>query len=313
MAGPLVLYAGDAAEWPVYRAALNDAFEARGVKARLVNRTEAPEKVDYIVYAPSSGLSDFTPFTRLKAVLSLWAGVEKIQNNPTLQVPLARMVDPGMSAGMAEYVLGHVMRHHLGMDADILNRTGPWRNRPAPPLAKDRPVGILGLGALGSAAARRLSAQGFPVSGWSRAQKNLPGIACHSGVDGLQNVLGRAQILVLLLPLTHETENILNAETLAMLPRGAVVINPGRGPLIDDEALLDALDSGRLSHATLDVFRTEPLPDDHPFWAHPRVTVTPHIASETRPQTAAQTIAENIRRGEAGEPFLHLVNRQLGY
>jgi len=313
MAGPLVLYAGDAAEWPVYRAALNDALEARGVRARLVNRTEAPEKVDYIVYAPSSGLSDFTPFTGLKAVLSLWAGVEKIQNNPTLQVPLARMVDPGMSAGMAEYVLGHVMRHHLGMDADILNRTGPWQNRPAPPLAKDRPVGILGLGALGSAAAQRLSAQGFPVSGWARTQKNLPGIACHSGADGLQDVLERAQILVLLLPLTGETENILNAETLAMLPRGAVVINPGRGPLIDDEALLDALDSGQLSHATLDVFRTEPLPDDHPFWEHPRVTVTPHIASETRPQTAAQTIAENIRRGEAGEPFLHLVDRQRGY
>jgi len=313
MAGPLVLYAGDAAEWPVYRAALNDALEARGVRARLVNRTEAPEKVDYIVYAPSSGLSDFTPFTGLKAVLSLWAGVEKIQNNPTLQVPLARMVDPGMSAGMAEYVLGHVMRHHLGMDADILNRTGPWQNRPAPPLAKDRPVGILGLGALGSAAAQRLSAQGFPVSGWARTQKNLPGITCRSGVDGLQDVLERAQILVLLLPLTGETENILNAETLAMLPRGAVVINPGRGPLIDDEALLDALDSGQLSHATLDVFRTEPLPDNHPFWEHPRVTVTPHIASETRPQTAAQTIAENIRRGEAGEPFLHLVDRQRGY
>jgi len=119
--------------------------------------------------------------------------------------------------------------------------------------------------------------------------------------------------VILLLPDTPATNNILNADTLAMLPKGARIINPGRGPLIDDAALLEALDSGQVGHATLDVFRVEPLPADDPYWAHPNVTVTPHIAAETRASTASQVIAENIRRGEAGEPFLHLVDRSLGY
>jgi glyoxylate/hydroxypyruvate reductase A len=133
------------------------------------------------------------------------------------------------------------------------------------------------------------------------------------GDDGLDAVLTRAEIVVLLLPDTPATENVLNDRTLALLPEGAAVVNPGRGPLIDDDALLAALDAGQIGHATLDVFRTEPLPPDHPYWAHPKVTVTPHIASETRPASAARVIAENIRRGEAGEPFLHLVDRKAGY
>ena len=118
---------------------------------------------------------------------------------------------------------------------------------------------------------------------------------------------------MLLLPDTPGTANILDARALATLPEGSVIVNPGRGPLIDDDALLAALDRGHIRHATLDVFRQEPLPADHPYWAHPRVTVTPHIASETRPDTASRVIVENIRRGEAGEPFLHLVDRDQGY
>ena len=141
----------------------------------------------------------------------------------------------------------------------------------------------------------------------------IDGITCHTGTDGLHTVLRQSQILILLLPSTPATENTLNTETLAMLPEGAFIINPGRGPLIDDNALLAALDSGHIAHATLDVFRVEPLPQDHPFWAHPKVTVTPHIASETRAPSASRAIAENIRRGEAGEPFLHLVDRDAGY
>ena len=138
-------------------------------------------------------------------------------------------------------------------------------------------------------------------------------MTCHHGDAGLRDVLARSDILVLLLPLTSATENVLNAKMLALMPRGAILLNPGRGPLIDDDALLAALGTGQIAQATLDVFRTEPLPADHPYWAHPQVTVTPHIASETRPQTASTVIAQNIRRAESGQPLLHLVDRSAGY
>ncbi len=194
----------------------------------------------------------------------------------------------------------------------VLGQDGTWREK-APPLARHRRVGMLGLGELGSACARALAALNFDVAGWSRREKVLPGIATHHGADGLDAVLARSDILVLLVPLTADTEGLMSAKRIARLPKGAVIVNPGRGPLIDDDALIAALDAGHLSHATLDVFRVEPLPPSHPFWAHPRVTVTPHIASTTRPETAAGVIAENIRRGEAGEPFLHRVDRGAGY
>ena len=154
---------------------------------------------------------------------------------------------------------------------------------------------------------------GFDVSGWSRSAKNLPGVTCHHGEQGLAEALSRAEIVVLLMPDTADTENTLNAQTLSLLPKGARIINPGRGPLIDDDALLVALDSGQVGHATLDVFRTEPLPQDHPYWAHPNVTVTPHVAAETNPRTASEVIAEQIRRGEAGLPFENVVDRTRGY
>ncbi|MFN3281276.1 MAG: NAD(P)-dependent oxidoreductase, partial [Tabrizicola sp.] len=193
-------------------------------------------------------------------------------------------------------------------DRHIVNPGHVW-DPTGPPLARGRPVTILGMGALGSACAAALRALNFPVTGWSRTPK--PG--CLHGEDGLRQALATAQVLVLLLPRTPETEAILNAERLALLPKGAVILNPGRGALIDDAALLAALDAGHIAHATLDVFRIEPLPPDHPYWSHPRVTVTPHIAADTRASSAARVIAENIRRGEAGEPFLHLVDRARGY
>ena len=305
------LFAAHPDRWETYRPTLNAAFERAGVSVNL--QTEfAPDEVDYIVYAPNSPLQDFRPYARAKAVLNLWAGVEKIICNETLTIPLARMVDEGMTAGMVEWVLGHVMRHHLGMDRFIHNPDHLWQSH-VPPLARNRPVTVLGMGELGAAVASTIANVGYPVSGWSRTAKTVPGVTTHSGADGLKAALSNAQIVVLLLPNTPETTNTLNAETLSWLPRGACVINPGRGPLIDDDALIDALDSGQIGHATLDVFRVEPLPAAHPFWAHPKVTVTPHIASETRPETASNTIAENIRRGEAGEPFLYLVDREKGY
>ena len=293
--------------WAEFKPALTAALTDAGISARLV--TEArPEEVDYIVYSPISPLQDFTPYSRAKAVLNLWAGVEKIVGNRTLTQPLCRMVDPGLTEGMVEWVVGHTLRHHLGMDRHILNPGHVW-DQTCPPLARERPVTVLGMGALGSASATALRAMNFPVTGWSRTER--PG--CLHGEAGLRKALSTATILVTLLPKTPETENLLNADRLAMLPKGAVIVNPGRGALIDDDALLAALDAGHVGHATLDVFRVEPLPSDHRYWTHPRVTVTPHIAADTRPSSSSRVIAENIRRGEAGEPFLHLVDRARGY
>jgi glyoxylate/hydroxypyruvate reductase A len=269
--------------------------------------------VDWIVYAPGGPVSDFGPFTRAKGVLSLWAGVERIVGNPTLTQPLARMVDKGLRQGMVEWVAGHALRHHLGLDRHILHQDGVWRHD-APKLAGGRPVTVLGLGELGLACALALAGLGFPVTGWSRRPTQEPRLArTLCGPEGLTEALRGAEIVVLLLPLTPDTENLMDADRLALPARGFVLLNPGRGALVDDAALLAALDEGTVGHATLDVFRQEPLPPDHPFWSHPRVTVTPHIAAETRAETASRVIAENVRRGEAGEPLLHLVDRAAGY
>ncbi|HQY43759.1 MAG TPA: glyoxylate/hydroxypyruvate reductase A [Paracoccaceae bacterium] len=306
-------FAAGEANWADYQHPLAEALARAGIEAVLSDRADDPAAVDYIVYAPASPLRDFSPFTSAKAVLSLWAGVEKIMPNATLTQPLARMVNDALTEGMVEYVVGHVLRHHLGMDAHILGQDGVWRNDILPPLARERTVAVLGLGELGAASARALTALNFRVLGWSRTQKVIAGVECHSGEAGLDLVLGQAQIVVLLMPLTTATTNLLDARRIRLLPQGAVIINPGRGALIDDTALLAALETGRVGHATLDVFRVEPLPVDHPYWAHPRVTVTPHIAADTRVPSACTKLVENIRRGEAGLPFLDLVDKSRGY
>jgi len=306
-----VLFAGTDENWETYKALIPEALKARGVTA-VFSRDFAPETVDYIVYSPLGPVQDFTPFTRLKAVLSLWAGVERIVGNKTLKAPLCRMVDNGLKKGMAEWVAGHCLRYHLGMDAHIVNPKHEWRSGMAPPLAEDRTIGILGLGELGQACATALNCLGFKVTGWS-SLKNIDGIVCFAGADGLNALLARSEILVLLLPQTADTTHVLNIESLAKMPKGACILNPGRGPLIDDDALIAALNAGHISHATLDVFAKEPLPQGHAYWTHPNVTVTPHIASETRPKSAAQVVAENVKRGEDRTPLLFQVDSRLGY
>lgn len=309
-----ILFAAGASAWAKYETELIHALAAEGIEAHLTNDIATPPgTVDHIIYAPSSLLHDFTPYTCTKLVQNLWAGVEKIVANTTLTQPLCRMVDPGLTQGMVEYVVGHTLRYHLGLDTHITRQDGEWRHHLIPPLAQERPVAMLGLGALGQACAEALCALGFEVLGWSRSHKSLPGIECHSGDDGLDAVLRRAQIVVTLLPQTPDTIDLMNERRLALLPRGACLINPGRGPLIDDAALLEALDTGQVGHATLDVFREEPLPPAHPFWAHPHVTVTPHVAADTRALTASKVVAQNIRRAESAAPLLHLVDRVLGY
>lgn len=305
-----IYFAAPSAQWPEYDAPLHAAFARMGLDVTLSATCADPATVDYLIYAPGGPVTDFSPFTRAKAVLSLWAGVDSILGNPTLTIPLTRMVDDGLRDGMVEYVTGHVLRHHLGMDRYI---GGSEWTPVIPPRARDRRVTVLGMGALGTACAQALTALRFDVAGWSRRAKDVPGVTTFHGADGLRDALERTEVLVLLLPLTQETDGILDAEKLGWLPEGTVIINPGRGALIDDAALLAALASGAVAHATLDVFRVEPLPRDHPYWAHPDVTVTPHIASETRPETAAEVIAENVRRGETGAPLLYLADRSAGY
>lgn len=309
----LTLYFASTKDWPEYQTALPAALAQAGIAAQIItDAPETPANVDYIIYSPSAPLQDFTPYTRCKAVLSLWAGVERIVGNTTLTQPLCRMVEDGLTEGMVEYVTGHVLRYHLGMDAHIANPARDWHPTP-PPLARERSVAMLGMGALGAACARGLRALNFNVTGWSRRGGSLGDIAVLSGMDGLKRALAGADFIVTLLPKTPQTENLLNAQTLALARRGAYLINPGRGALIDDAALIAALDTGKIAHATLDVFRTEPLPPDHPFWAHPRITITPHIAADTRADGAARALVANIQRAEAGQPLRHLVDRARGY
>ena len=306
-----ILFSANEENWKRYKAPLQDALDDKSLDYELGTNI-TPSEVDYIIYAPSSSLQDFSPYTKLKAVLKLWAGVEGVTHNKTLKVPLARMVDSGLTDGMVEWVTGHTLRHHLGIDKHIHGQDGIWRSY-VPPLAKDRVITILGLGTLGTACGIALKRLGFNVRGWSRREKRVDGILCFYGDEQIDSSLMDADIVVLLLPDTPLTQNILNQHTLNLLKRGAFVLNPGRGPLIDDDALLVALDSGQIEHATLDVFRIEPLPKNHQYWSNNKVTVTPHKASETRPITASKVIAMNIKRAENGQKLLYLVDRENGY
>lgn len=266
-----------------------------------------------VMWKPPHGLLASLP--ALKLIVSLGAGVDHLLDDPTLprQVPIMRLVDPHMVAAMSEYVLTQVLRLHR-QDLTYLaqQRALVWQEQRQRNASECR-VGILGLGQFGAAAAVKLAALGFDVAGWSRRAKAIPGIASFHGEDGFSPFLARSDIVVCLLPLTSETQNILDARSFALMPRGAAIINVGRGGHLAEDDLLAALESGQIGGAVLDVFREEPLPATHPFWRHPRVIVTPHIAAATNPPTAAAIVADNIRRLRAGQKLLHLVDPALQY
>lgn len=266
-----------------------------------------------IVAVPPPGV--LTGFPNLRLIQSLWVGVESLLTDTTLptDVPLARLVDPGMTETMTETVLQHVLNAHRSYEEYREQQAARlWRQVPQV-RASARRVGLLGLGELGSAAARALAGLGFDVAGWSRQPKDLAGIGSFTGPEGFLPFLARTEILVCLLPLTATTRGILDARAFAALPRGATIINLARGGHIDDDDLLAALDAGQVGRAVLDVFNIEPLPTEHPYWRHPRVVVLPHMAAETDPQTAVAQVAENLRRLKAGEPLLNVVDRTAGY
>lgn len=257
---------------------------------------------------------DLARLPGVKWIHSLWAGVERLVSEiGDNTLPVVRLVDPQLSRTMAEAVLAWTYYLFRDMPAYArFQRERSWQQLPY-----RRPdqitIGLLGLGALGEAAAHRLSDAGFKVIGWSRSAKNIEGIETHSGDDGLNTVLRRSDILVCLLPLTSATRELLNAEKLALLPANASLINFARGPIVVSEDLLQALDTGRLSHAVLDVFDVEPLPADAPFWTHPQITVLPHISAPTDRETAAAIVADNIRTFRRTAKLPSIVDFGRGY
>ncbi len=270
--------------------------------------------VDYaVVWKPPPG--GLKSFPNLKAVVSMGAGIDHLLADPELprHLPVIRTVGPELTQRMREYVLLHVLRFHRRLPEIEENaRRREWEQVITPP-AQRRGVGILGLGNMGSDCARQLAAVGFQVHGWSRRPKAVEGIACHHGPAGLDELLRASEILVCLLPLTPETEGILNAGLFARLPRGACLINAGRGRHLVEEDLIPALESGQLGGATLDVLREEPAPPAHPFWTHPKILLTPHVASLIDPESGARVIADNLRRFIAGQPVADMVDLSQGY
>ena len=274
----------------------------------------APEEVEYALLWGDL-VHEMGRFPNLKALLSFGAGVDHILKAPEIpaSLPIVRLGDPAMQTGMAEYVLYNVLRFHRRFhDYEGQQRRALWIEH-AQRLPERRRIGLMGLGTLGLACAQALTALGFDVLGWSRSKKTIDTVRCFYGPDGLKPFLNQSEILVCLLPLTVETESILNHDLFAALPMGSFLINAGRGAHLVEEDLLAALENGRIAGAALDVFRTEPLPKDHPFWSHPKIAVTPHVAALVNIPTATAAIADTIRRIRTGQELIDLAERSRGY
>lgn len=270
-----------------------------------------------VAYAFVEGTPDgaLAALPNLKIIFSPGAGIDHLMRDPELPkgIPITRNVQDRMTLGMTQYVVLHALRHHRHMpEYQAQQKAGVWQEIKQAG-AWDTRAGVLGLGAIGLGCAEALAAIGFETAGWTRTPRTHARIECFHGPDGLMRFLARTDILVCVLPLTPETEGIVNARTLAALPEGASFINLGRGRHVVEEDLLAALDSGRLSHATLDVFRTEPLPKDSRFWSHPRVTVTPHRAGNSNRLLLIDQAIENVRRLRAGQPLINVADSARGY
>jgi glyoxylate/hydroxypyruvate reductase len=270
-----------------------------------------------VCWQPPRGLLASLP--DLEVMFSLGAGVDAMLDDPDLpDKPLVRIVDPSLTGRMSEWVVLQVLMHHrLQRVYDAQQRDKVWKDI-SQPAADAVGVGIMGLGVLGQDAGHALNGLGFDVAGWSRSPKQVPGIACFHGESGLRPFLARTDILVVLLPLTPDTAGIIDHALLSALRRdnhmgGAVLINAGRGGLQVEADILRALADGTLTAASLDVFAEEPLPPESPFWTHPGVTVTPHVAAESDPEYICAYILRQIETHEAGRPLENVVDRTRGY
>lgn len=258
-------------------------------------------------------VADLLMLPKLQWVQSVWAGVERLAGHLPAELPIVRLVDPQLAKTMAEAVMAWTLYLHRDIPAYAkAQRNRQWLQRDYIK-PEDRRVGVLGLGELGRASCAVLQRADFKVQGWSRQTKIVAGVSCFDGLEGLHNLLGTTDILICLLPLTTHTKHILDAQTLALLPRGATIINFSRGLIIDDQALRAALDHGQVSHAVLDVFATEPLPKDSWHWQHDSVTVTPHVSAPTDYETAAAIVCANVRRYFALGEIPVAVNSATGY
>lgn len=271
-----------------------------------------PAAVEYLVaWQPPADLSCFP---QLRVIFSIGAGVDQFDlSSLPPQVKLVRMLDPGITQGMVEYATLAVLALHRDLPRYLeAQRAARWQALPGLS-AQRRRVGIMGLGNLGRAVCSQLQHLGFPVSGWSRSRHSLPGLTCFAGTGELPQFLSQVDILVCLLPLTEETRGILCADTFASLPEGACLVCAGRGGHLREQDLLDALASGQLQAAVVDVLEPEPPASEHPFWQHPRILLTPHIAATTQADSGGDVLLENIRLERAGLPIPGEVDRGAGY
>lgn len=291
-----------------------DAFARALPEARVHVWPDTPEAVDVVAaWRPPAAVFDRVRVRH--AIANLGAGVDALLKLPNLpaSVPVLRLEDAGMAVQMAEYVTLAVLRAYREVPAyETQQREGRWVQRERVDKAAFG-IGILGLGVLGQAVARPLLEFGFPVHGWSRTPRELAGITAHTGATGLATLLASVRMVVCLLPSTPATRGLLDRATLGMLPRGAHLVNVARGDLVVDDDLLALLDDGHLASATLDVFHAEPLPPAHPFWRHPRVTLTPHVSAATDIGASVAQVADKCRAVLRGSAVAGVVDRHRGY
>jgi glyoxylate/hydroxypyruvate reductase A len=273
-----------------------------------------PASINIALVANAPG-SSLARLKNLQLIQSLWAGVDRLLSDPTLpaDVPIVRLIDPNLTQAMTECALACVLLLHRQLPGYARQQAlRAWKKLPQP-LAQDRRVGVLGVGQLGRAVAQNLSSLDFDTGAWSASPHTVERVKTWSGATGLPGLLERTDILINLLPLTPQTSGILDARLFGRLPKGASIINLARGSHLKESDLLEALEEGQISHAILDVFEDEPLPPEHPFWAHPRITVLPHVAAVTDVKTAARIAVENVKEFRAGRMPAPLVDRSKGY